>query len=198
MTAAGTAYRSALEAAEGDAEQCRAWIGLAAVKRVGDDLAGAFADLERAEAVGQGLIAARARIHYIRGNLYFPRGNIDGCLQEHALSRELAQQAVSAELEAAALGGLGDAEYARGRMSSANKHFRRCIDLCGQHGLGRTEVANRSMVPNTGIYLLELRTALEESRAAAAAAARVGPSSRRGDRPQRRLYLAAHAGRRPE
>ncbi len=172
MTAAGTAYRSALDAAESGAERCRA----SAVKRVADDLEGAFADLERAEAdaVGQGLITEQARIHYLRGNLFFPRGDIDRCLHEHELSRELAQQTGSAELEAAALGGLGDAEYAHGRMATANKHFSRCVELCRAHGLGRTEVANLSMVPATRIYLNELRPALEDSRAAAAAAARVG------------------------
>jgi tetratricopeptide (TPR) repeat protein len=176
MSAAGTAYRRALDAAESGAERCRAWIGLAAVKRVAEDLSGAFADLEQAEAeaVGQGLIAEQARIHYLRGNLYFPRGVIDGCLREHALSRELAQHIGSAELEAVALGGLGDAEYARGRMASAHEHFRRCVELCRAHSLGRTEVANLSMVPNSRIYLNELRPTLEDSLAAAEAAARVG------------------------
>ena len=50
MPAALSAYEAALAAASGDAERCRALIGLAAVKRVTDDLDGAFADLERAEA----------------------------------------------------------------------------------------------------------------------------------------------------
>src|SRR5215472_6173579 len=159
MTAAGLAYRSALSATGPGPERCRALIGLAAVKRVADDLTGAFADLESAEkeAVEQELITERARIHYVRGNLFFPRGDIEGCLLEHELSRKLAQQARSAEREAAALGGLGDAEYARGRMASANQHFRKCVELCREHGLGRIEVANLSMVPATRIYLNELR-----------------------------------------
>ena len=50
MPAALSAYEDALAAAPGEAERCRALIGLAAVKRVTDDLDGAFADLERAEA----------------------------------------------------------------------------------------------------------------------------------------------------
>src|SRR5262245_8874408 len=159
MTAAGLAYRSALSATGTGPERCRALIGLAAVKRVADDLTGAFADLESAEkeAVEQQLISEQARIHYVRGNLFFPRGDIEDCLLEHELSRKLAQQARSAELEAAALGGLGDAEYARGRMASANQHFRKCVELCREHGLGRIEVANLSMVPATRIYLNELR-----------------------------------------
>src|SRR5207249_9612149 len=32
-----------------DRDRCRAWLGLAAVKRITDDFDGAFADLERAE-----------------------------------------------------------------------------------------------------------------------------------------------------
>ena len=47
MTASRQAYEAALAAA-GDDERaaCRAWIGLAAVKRVTEDLDGAFADLD--------------------------------------------------------------------------------------------------------------------------------------------------------
>ena len=46
ISVAESAYRSALEAASSCAEQCRGWIGLAAIKRVTDDLEGAFADLD--------------------------------------------------------------------------------------------------------------------------------------------------------
>jgi hypothetical protein len=99
-----------------------------AVKRVTDDLAGALADLEQAEAVTarHDLVAQRARIHFLRGNLCFPRSDIDGCLREHGTALELARSAGAGELEAMALGGLGDAEYVRGRMISAHDRFRRC------------------------------------------------------------------------
>ena len=55
------------------------------MKRVTDDLDGAFADLERAGAAAaeNGLVAEAARVHYLRGNLCFPRGDIEGCLREH-------------------------------------------------------------------------------------------------------------------
>ena len=49
MPAAGSAYQKALDAAGDCAQRCRAWIGLASVKRMTDDLEGAFADLDRAE-----------------------------------------------------------------------------------------------------------------------------------------------------
>ncbi|MGH6902594.1 MAG: adenylate/guanylate cyclase domain-containing protein, partial [Geminicoccaceae bacterium] len=116
------AYERALEAAADDRQRASAWIGLAAVKRVTEDLDGAFADLDRAQiaAEAQELAVERARIHFLRGNLHFPRGNIDGCLVEHGRSLELAREIGSPELEAQALGGLGDAEYARGRMITAH------------------------------------------------------------------------------
>ena len=43
MQEAGGAYKAALDAAADDRERCTAWIGLAAVKRITDDLAGAVA-----------------------------------------------------------------------------------------------------------------------------------------------------------
>ncbi len=91
MAEAGEAYAAALAAASDDAQRCRAWLGLAAVKRVTDDLDGAFADLERAEAAAQaqGLQEQLARIHFLRGNLHFPRGNLEGCLEEHRKSLAL-------------------------------------------------------------------------------------------------------------
>src|SRR5262249_52742390 len=49
MQEAGRAYQRALDRAADDPERCTAWIGLAAVKRVIDDLAGALAELEQAE-----------------------------------------------------------------------------------------------------------------------------------------------------
>jgi len=38
-----------------------------------------------------------------------------------------------------ALGGLGDAEYVRGRMISAYDRFRQCVELSERHGFGRIE-----------------------------------------------------------
>src|SRR4029453_5712188 len=59
MSEALSAYAGALGFAATDEDRCRAWIGLAAVKRVTDDVDGAFADLDRAESLTaeQGLAA---------------------------------------------------------------------------------------------------------------------------------------------
>ena len=175
MAGARAAFTAALE--EGDDEQCgRAWLGLAAVKRITDDLDGAFADLERAEAAAEaaGRTAELARIHFLRGNLHFPRGNIAGCLAEHGLSLELARAAGAPDLEAAALGGLGDAEYLRGRMRSAHDRLQDCLVLCRRHGLGRTLVANQGQLAHTLLYLGDQATALDAALAAVAAAIEVG------------------------
>jgi tetratricopeptide (TPR) repeat protein len=176
MPEAGAAFAAALEAAPDDGARCRAWLGLAAVKRVTEDLEGAFADLERAEAAARrlGLNGQLARIHFLRGNLHFPRGEIESCLEQHQKSLEFAQAAGSAELEAAALGGLGDVQYARGRMLTARRHFERCIALCRQHGFGRIEVASLPMVAITRFFAGELTEAYADALAAVAAAERVG------------------------
>ncbi len=176
MAEAGEAYRAALEATSDEAQRCRAWLGLAAVKRVTDDLDGAFADLERAETAAQtqGLKEQLARIHFLRGNLHFPRSNLARCLEEHRKSLAFAQEIGAPDLEAAALGGLGDAEYARGRMLSSGRYFRRCIEICRQHGFGRIEVTNLAMAAVTRFYAGELEGACDDAISAVRAAEQVG------------------------
>ena len=176
MQAALKAFESALGAAGSDTDQCRAWIGCAQVKRVTDDIDGAFADLIRAEnaATKHELKVEEARIRLLRGNLYFPRGDIAGCLREHGRSLELAREAGSPEHEAAALGGLGDAEYARGRMISAHARLSECVELSRRHGFSRTEVANNAQIAHTMLYQCPQREALSHAAEADVAAARIG------------------------
>ena len=154
MPAALASCQEALNAAGSDAERCRALLGVAAVKRVTDDIDGALADLVAAEAIAEthGLTHELARLHLLRGNLYFPSGDIERCLREHGRSLELAERTGSAELAAAALGGLGDGEYMRGRMMSARDRFARCVKLCQDHGLVRIEVAHRPMLAFTSWF----------------------------------------------
>ncbi|MBL8894550.1 MAG: AAA family ATPase [Rhizobiales bacterium] len=166
----------ALSDATNEADRCRSLIGRAQVKRVIDDLDGAFADLAAAEpiAVGEGLKAEEARLRFLRGNLYFPRGDIDGCVREHTRSLELAREAESVELETAALGGLADAAYIRGRLVTAYRLFSDCVRLSQEHGLHRTEVANRPMAAIAGWYAGKAEAALREAEEAVSSAARIG------------------------
>ena len=153
----------------------RAEIGVAAGLRMVDRYDDALAALTRAQAEADPSAARQlAEIHHLRGNLYFPLGNIDGCLRQHEQALSYAQKAGSAELQARALGGLGDAYYARGHMATAYRHFDQCIKLCGQHGLGQVDVANRHMRGSTRQYHLDLTGALADGREAADRAARVG------------------------
>ncbi|MCX4150086.1 MULTISPECIES: adenylate/guanylate cyclase domain-containing protein [Paraburkholderia] len=186
MSALG-AFASALRVAAADAERCQAWIGLATVKRVTDDLDGAWADLDcaAATAIMEGLLCEEARIHFLRGNLCFPRGDIEGCVREHGRSLALAREVEDHEQEAAALGGLGDGEYMRGRMMSAHDAFSRCIDLCQCHGFGRIEVANLPMRAITAWFAGETRDGLDAALASVAAAEKVGH--------RRALVVAHHA-----
>jgi tetratricopeptide (TPR) repeat protein len=58
-------------------------------------------------------------------------------------------------------------------MLTAFGHFSRCVELSREHGFGRIEVANRSMVGFSRVYLNEPRAALGDGVAASRAAALV-------------------------
>ena len=170
------AYQQAIEAAGDDAGRCQAWVGIASGMRISDRVDEALAILDRAAAAAaqHDLVLDLARIHSLRGNLYFPLGRIEGCRREHERALDYARRAASPEAEARALGGLADAAYAQGRMRTAFGHFRRCVELSRQHGFGRIEVANLSMVGFSRHYLNQLGEALEDGLAAAELAGRVG------------------------
>ncbi len=169
-------YTKALELAPDDAARCQAWLGLAACKRMTEDLDGAQAHLELAETTAGriDLPQVRARAHFLAGNLCFPRGDIAGCLHHQSQSLIHARRCGSAQDEAAALGGLGDADYVRGRMLSAQAHYEHCLALCREHGLGRIEAAHRQMLGMTKFFGNDVRGALADAKAAAAAAHHIG------------------------
>ena len=169
-------YRSALDASPDGRAQCQAQIGLAEGLRVseGRDEALRLLDAAQRTAEQYDMIAELARIHHLRGNIFFPLGNIQGCTEQHERGFSYAKRMKSPEAEARALGGLADAAYAQGRMRSAFEHFHRCVALSREHGFGRIEVANRSMVGFSRIYLNEAKLAREDGQAAVRAASLVG------------------------
>jgi hypothetical protein len=59
-------------------------------------------------------------------------------------------------------------------MRTAFTHFSRCVELSREHGLGRIEVANRSMVGFSRVYLNEPREAQDDGTDTVRAAALVG------------------------
>ncbi|MCH9046686.1 MAG: tetratricopeptide repeat protein, partial [SAR324 cluster bacterium] len=169
------AYEEALASAADDTQRCRAWIGLAAGMRIIDKYDEALEALDNAEAAAEanGLSNELAQLHHLRGNIYFPLGNLDGCLEQHELALNYARETESLADQARALGGLGDASYMRGRMKTAHSHFRRCVELCREQGLGRIEVANLHMCGWSGMYLNELQRALQDAMESAEMAVKV-------------------------
>jgi class 3 adenylate cyclase/tetratricopeptide (TPR) repeat protein len=170
------AFEAALELVETDADRIRGWIGLVAGMRIADRIDDAFQLLDQAQSLAtEGAHAADlSQIHYFRGSLYFPRGDITGCIEQHGLALDYATQANAPQFEAQALSGLGDACYAQGRMRSAHRQIETCLDLCRQHGLGRVEAANLFMLGTVRIYLNDIEGALAASLESVDVAERVG------------------------
>ena len=170
-------FEKALEAANTDIARCRAWIGLAAAIRVTDRLNQALEILEKAETTATGdprLVSEMSQIHYHRGNIYFPMGNITGCLEEHEKALDLAQKADDKNNEARAMSGMGDAFYSSGRMKLALDYFQKCVDLSEQHGFGRIVVSNQSMVAWTLLYMCQMERSLDMAKHAVESAERAG------------------------
>lgn len=170
------AYRSAIAIAKGDAERCRALIGLAGGMRIVDAYDDAFKTLDEAQALAtrQNLKGQLARIHHLRGNLYFPLGNVSACVEQHERALHFAGEAADTESEARALGGLGDAAYSNGRMRTAYGYFRRCVELSRRHGYVDIEAANCYMIAWTRLYMNEVREGAADAREAVSFAERAG------------------------
>lgn len=169
------AYRSALEVAEGDAERCRALIGLAGGMRIIDAYDDAFETLDEAQSLAarQNLKGELATIHHLRGNLYFPLGNVTACMEEHEKALQFAREVADTKNEARALSGLGDASYSSGRMRTAHDYFRRCVELSRQHGYVEIEAGNLYMIAWTSLYMNEVRRGLTEAREAVSFAEKI-------------------------
>ena len=109
------AFERLLELASDDRQRCRAKIGIASGLRMLDRQPEAFALLDEAQALaGPGFDAERAQIHYLRGSLYFPLGNVAGCLAEQKQALEHARASGSIELQLRALSGHGGCTLRRG------------------------------------------------------------------------------------
>ena len=170
------AFATASESAAAGAPHLRALMGLAQGLSVLDRFDEVAAVLDRAqkEAEAMQLLPERSRIHTLRGNAYFPRGELDRCLAEHGEALRLAEASGAMEEQARALGGLADAYYVRGLFRTSAKMFERCIDVCAQHGFRRIETANLSMVGMMRMMNLDLESSLHTAQRAAALAEQIG------------------------
>jgi predicted ATPase len=140
-------------------------LGMAASMRVVERWDEALQALDRAEAAARqhDRPAELAEAHYLKGNLYFPLGRFEECLQEHEQSRDIARRVGLLEKEASALGGMGDAYYQRGWMITAGRHFDSCVRICQEHGYEQIEVAYLSMRGITRMYELRFDEGIEDA-----------------------------------
>jgi tetratricopeptide (TPR) repeat protein len=170
------AFEIALGAASNDTERCRNWIEVASTQRNLAAHAEALQALDKAQqyAEGESLLPDRARVHYLRGNIRFALGEGDACAAEHERALLLAREAGSAECEALALSGLGDAAYARGRMHAATDYFTACLVICESQNMLRFSILNQAMLAWSRYFCGDVAVALTGFEAANALARRLG------------------------
>ncbi|MBX9777790.1 MAG: AAA family ATPase [Xanthobacteraceae bacterium] len=141
-------------------------IGLAEALRITDHHGEALAELGIAETIateGKRLLEI-ARIHHLRGNIYYPLGRAENCFVEHKAAWRAAKKAASREWEARALGGLGDAYFLAGRITQAHRQFEDCVALARANGFLSTEVAYLPMRAVTHMYCLRFDESLDDCR----------------------------------
>jgi DNA-binding SARP family transcriptional activator len=157
------AFRESVDLASSGGERARGWLGLAASLRIVDRYDEALAALTHAEQAAGAQSDPRllAQLWTLRGNVHFPRGELDQCLDAHSRALEHATRAGSAEDIARAFGGLGDAQYQRGRMRTAHAEFGRCVAFCEQHGFAALRLTYLPMLSVTEAYLGNFAAALD-------------------------------------
>lgn len=174
--AAEDTFLVALAAATTPADRCEALLGRASAHRILDRLNDALGAVDEVCVIADeaGLAGQKARALILRGNLLFPLGEMEKVLAAHQAALEMAREAGSAELEASALSGLGDADYMRGYILAANAHFKECVAISERYGLRRSELANRPMIAITQSLLGSAHDSVNTAKTAIDAAAAVG------------------------
>jgi class 3 adenylate cyclase len=153
----------ALEIAASSEQKARALVTVAAGMRLSERIHEGLATLDEAESI---MTAADrdphvARLHHLRGNLLFPLARAEDCLRQHELALEAARRSGSSELEVAALGGIADASYLKGRMRTACEQFAACARLAKERRLAEVRSAALPMVSWTACHLLDWERADE-------------------------------------
>ncbi len=174
-TRAIVAAGAAIDAARNGGERALGLIAMASSMRIVDRVAEGLALVQEAQPLAEqaGLLLDLSRLHELRGNLLFTLGRPEECRQAHEQALTLARQVGSAEAECAALGGLGDASYARGKVLSGAKLVAQCVDMAREQGFLKVEMAYLPMVSWSSYYRLELPDAIAVSQRAIALASRV-------------------------
>ena len=159
--AAISAFRMAADLAPAGKPRLRALLGLGHGLSVLDRFEDAMAvlDVAQHESEELGLPVEQSRIHTLRGNAHFPRGEFARCLAEHTEALRLAEASGAMEEQARALGGLADANYMQRRYRSACEMFQRCVDVSAAQGFRRIEAANLPMLSLMKLMELEFAAA---------------------------------------
>jgi class 3 adenylate cyclase/tetratricopeptide (TPR) repeat protein len=151
------AFEQAIDSAVGDAQICRANIGMAEGLRIKSRHNDGLECLAAAESSAKKLGSAKilSLVHGLKGSLYFQLSKVDECVVEHEKALHYGRETGSAEVQARAYSGVADAQYLRGQMLSANKMFGRCVALAKENNLARIAAANLTMIGVTKFYSLE-------------------------------------------
>ena len=171
-------YRKAKETATSDIDRCRASVGIAEGLRIIEAHDELLNELQFAEAVvnSQDHTLELARIYQLRGGVFFIRGEAAACIEANRIALQYAEAAGSLEVMAQTLSGLGDAEYLRGRMISANRYFDQCVEICRKQGLGITLAVNLAMLGAVSRWQGKFALAVEYFEEAVALAQETGQS----------------------
>jgi tetratricopeptide (TPR) repeat protein/transcriptional regulator with XRE-family HTH domain len=163
---AKASFSAARELARDQRQAVAAVIGLARALNVLEDMEAEELLLDQAIATAQASPTPEGlgELYYLKGNIYFPRGNFARSRELHELAR---RHAHSKDGEARAMSGIGDSYYAQGRMATAHKVFSACLALCEQHGLADIEASNRFMLGTVRLYLNQTAGALKDALASA-------------------------------
>ena len=155
------AFRAALETAPDAAARCRVLIGIAAGLRVLGQAEEVLNTLDQAQPLAEALALPmeQARVHQLRGNVAFLNGNVELCQTEQQQTLIHARAAGSAEIEAQAYSGLGDADYMQGRMISAYRNFERVLEIADAHDLLAIRAGLIPAVAHTLVFQSQLRPA---------------------------------------
>ncbi|WP_171241170.1 adenylate/guanylate cyclase domain-containing protein [Ruegeria sp. HKCCA5491] len=137
-------FKEAASLAETDEQTCRAYIGLAQTDRQASLYQEALDSLEIAEAAAERCGSERdiAQINYVRGNIYFPLGQVEKALASNEKALTLARKLQSARLEVGALSGFGDANFMNATMRSATGFYTQAVERAREEGLVRDMAAN--------------------------------------------------------
>ncbi|MGX9569539.1 ATP-binding protein [Pseudomonas sp. CFBP 5748] len=169
-------FQRALVLAEQPQDRIESALGLAAVLNTLDCLDEEERLIEDMLPIARAMQAhtALARLHQLRGNIYFPRGDYAECRRLHEEALSFARIGGHRETEARALSGIGDSYYAQGRMQTAYEVFDQCVRLCERNGLVHVEAGNRSARGSARVYLGQPEQALRDAMDAIECSARIG------------------------